>query len=251
MFFISLNVHAAEKNYLETNYYEAGIKYHSLTAGFSDWHEGYVKGSWQQNADNVWDWEVLGSRRFDTNGILFNGGVTRTFNSEWYGSLHLSTSDNVFYFPQFRIDAFINKKFLDEGNLVGTLGLIYEDSGEINEDTGLYLGASYYFSTPWVVEGGIRFNRSMPGPENSTRYKIAVTQGTSFDHLIIAEIDWGNEAYQYTAETVSTVDIRSTVYSLTWRKWIRKDWGFNAVAEYYNSETYDRTGVMFGVFKHF
>lgn len=251
MLYFNFNVMAAEKNYLETNYFEAGLKYHSLSAGLSDWHETYAKASMQQDAANVWDGELLASKRFDVSGIFISGGLTHEFNHEWYGSLHLSTSDNVFFFPKFRVDAFINKKFLDEGNLVGTLGLIYEDSREINEEDGLYLGATYYFSTPWVIEGGIRLNRSLPGPENSTRYKIAVTHGQSFDRLIIAVVDWGNEAYQYTDVTTATVDVRSTVYSLTWRQWIEKDWGINAMAEYYNSETYNRTGVMLGVFKHF
>jgi YaiO family outer membrane protein len=251
MLLINFNIIAAEKQYLEANYYEAGLKYHDLTAGLSDWTEGYAKGSWQQDADNVWNWEVLGANRFDTAGIFFTGGLTHIFNDDWYGSLHLSTSDDAFYFPKYRVDAFINKKFLDEANLIGTLGLMYEDTRLINEESGLYLGATYYFSTPWVLEGGIRYNHSLPGPEYSTRYKIAISQGKSFERIITAVVDWGNEAYQYSGVILTTVDVRSTVYSLTWREWIKKDWGINVVAEYYNSETYDRTGVMFGVFKHF
>lgn len=251
MLFVSFNVIAAEKNYLEANYYEGGVKYHTLTAGFSDWVEAYAKGSWQQNADNKWDWEILASERFNESGVFVSAGVTHVFNDDWYGSLHLATSDNVFFFPEYRIDAFINKKFLDEGNFIGTLGLTYEDTGLVNEESAIYLGAIYYFSTPWVLEGGIRYNKSSPGPEYSTRYKIAVTQGQSFDRLITAQVDWGNEAYQYYAITLSSVDVRSTVYSLTWREWIKKDWGINVVGEFYNSETYNRAGVMFGVFKHF
>lgn len=252
MLLVNFNVIAAEKNYSESNYYEGGIKYHTLTAGFSDWREGYAKGSWQQDSDNIWNWEVLGSKRFDESGVLFSGGISHIFNDDWYGSLQLSASNDAFYFSKYRIDAFINKKFLDDRSLVGTLGLMYADSRVINLDRGLYLGASYYFSTPWILEGGIRFNRSSPGPENSTRYKIAITNGKSFERIITAEIDWGNEAYQYFSPPVTaTVDVRSTLYTLTWREWVKKDWGINVVGEYYNSETYDRTGVMFGVFKHF
>ena len=251
VFSISFNVIAAEINYLEANYYESGVKYHNLTAGYPNWTEGYVKGSWQQDANNVWNWEVLGSSRFNESGIFFTGGLTRTFNEDWYGSLHLSTSDGVFFFPSFRIDAFLNRKYLDEGNLVGTYGIFYEDSGTVNEERGLYLGASYYYPSPWVVEAGVKIIENSPGPEYSRRYKIALTHGRAFDRLIIAEVDFGNEAYQYVAATISTVDVKSTVYSLTWREWIKKDWGINIVGEFYNSDTYDRTGVTFGVFKHF
>lgn len=252
MLFVNFNVIADEKKYLEENYYEAGVKYHTLTTGFSDWNEGYAKGSWKQDADNVWEWEVLGSKRFDESGVLFSGGLNHIFNDDWYGSLHLSASNDVFFFSKYRVDAFINKKFLEDKRLIGTLGLMYADSRVINVDRGLYLGAAYYFSTPWILEAGIRFNRSSPGPENSTRYKVALTQGKGFDRIITAAIDWGNEAYQYYSPPLTaTVDVKSTLYSLTWREWIEKDWGINVVGEYYNSETYDRTGVMFGVFKHF
>ena len=251
MLFFTCTLNAAEKNFLEGNYYEGGFKYHTLTAGLADWTEGYAKGSWQQDANNRWEWEMVASKRFDESGVFFSGGINHVFNDDWYGSLHLSTGTDVFFFPKYRLDAFINKKFLDEGNLIGTLGLYFEDTRLINEESGVYLGASYYFSTPWVLEGGLRFNRSLPGPENSTRYKIAVTHGESFDRLITFVVDWGNEAYQYSAPVIVTSDVRSTVYSLTWREWIKKDWGTNMVAEYYDSETYNRTGVMFGVFKHF
>lgn len=251
MLSVSFNVNAAEKNYLEENYYEGGVKYHDLTAGYPSWKEAYAKGSWRQNADNVWDWEVLGSSRFNASGVSVTGGVTRTLNEDWYGSLHLTTSDGVFFFPRFRVDAFLNRKYLDEGNLVGTYGLFYEDSGTVNEERGIYLGASYYFSSPWILEAGVKRIENSPGPEISTRYKIAVTHGRAFDQYLIAEVDFGNEAYQYVAATTSIVDVQSIVYTLTWRKWIKKDWGINLVGEYYNSDTYDRTGVAFGVFKHF
>lgn len=251
LFYMVSKVDAVEEKLLETNYYEIGVKYHDLTEGFSNWSELYAKGSWQQDINNIWQWEILGSDRFDESGTYFTGGLTHTFNNDWYGSLYLSAGTDVFFFPRYRIDAYLNRKFLDDRNLIGTIGVFNEDTRLINEDNGVYLGATYYFSSPWIIEAGIRKNRSTPGPEYSTRYKIAVTHGQVFDRYIIGEVDWGNEAYQYVSGTISTVDVDSTVYRLTWREWIEKDWGTNLVAEYYTSDTYDRKGVMFGVFKHF
>ncbi|MBE9516645.1 MAG: YaiO family outer membrane beta-barrel protein [Proteobacteria bacterium] len=251
MLYVNLNVIAADNDYLEANYYEAGARYHDLTDGFSSWREGYIKGSWQQDANNIWNWEILSSKRFDESGVFVTAGLTHTINEDWYGSLHLSTSSDAFFFPRFRFDAFVNKKFLDEGNLVGTVGVIYEDTRLVNEERVLYLGSSYYFTSPWVLEAAVKRHRSSPGPEYSTRYKVAVTHGQAFDRFIIAKVDWGNEAYQYVTETTSTINIDSTVYSLTWREWIKKYWGINVVGEYYTSDTYDRRGVMFGVFKQF
>lgn len=243
--------HAAEKELLETNYYELGVTYHNLTEGFGNWKEAYAKGSWQQNPDNVWNWEVLTSERFDESGSYVAGGLTHTFNADWYGSVHLGAGTDVFFFPSYRVDAFLNRKFLPEKNLVGTIGIYKEDTHQVNEESGVYLGATYYFTSPWILEVGTRKVRGLPGPEYSRRYKVAVTHGSAFDRYIIAQVDWGNEAYQYVSATTVSVDIDSTLYSLTWREWIKKHWGINVVAEYYTSDTYDRKGVMFGVFKHF
>ncbi|MEJ2141919.1 MAG: YaiO family outer membrane beta-barrel protein [Gammaproteobacteria bacterium] len=242
---------AAENELNESNYYELGVGYYDLTAGFESWKEAYARGSWQQNQDNVWQWEVLTAERFNESGTYVSGSLTHVFNSDWYGSLHLGTSDDVFFFPRYRVDAFLNRKFLEEKNLIGTIGVYQEDTRQENEESGFYLGATYYFPSPWILEVGTRKVRSLPGPEYSSRYKLAVTYGSVFDRYIIAQVDWGNEAYQLVSATITPVNIDSTVYSLTWREWIKKDWGTNIMAEYYTSDTYDRKGVMFGVFKHF
>ena len=89
MTFLNFSVDGAEKNYLEGNYYEGGLKYHSLTAGFSEWTEGYGKGSWQQDSDNRWEWEMLASERFNESGVFFSGGLNHIFNDDWYGSKKL------------------------------------------------------------------------------------------------------------------------------------------------------------------
>lgn len=240
-----------ELHYIEPDYVEAGINYYDLDSGFSDWQGVFVRGSWQQDENNIWDAEILYQQRYDAWGTYFVAGLTHIFNPDWYGSLHVGSSDGAFFFPKIRVDAFINRKVLDERNLVLTLGLGYEEAQQVNTDRRLYLGASYYFDEPFVIEGGILFNRSSPGPENSERYRVALTYGRVFERYIIAEIDWGTEAYQYIAEDVSIMDFKSELVALTWREWVQRDWGFAVRGELYQSDYYDRNGIELSVFKHY
>lgn len=249
---LALHVSAAEqRQYLEANFVEGGLNYSSLSNGYADWKGIFVRGSWQQNANNVWEAEILRESEYDAWGTYYSAGLTHTFNEDWYGSVSLGASDGAFFFPKLRADAFINRKLLKERNLVATLGVGYEQAQQVNSDTSFYLGASYYFEQPWVIEGGIRFNRSNPGPENSHRYRIAVTYGQAFKRYLIAEYDWGTEAYQYVSTDVSILNFNSRILTLTWREWLARDWGFALRGEFYQSDEYNRTGAQISVFKHF
>ena len=245
-------VHAAEqREYLEANYVEAGLNYHNLTNGYDDWYGAVVRGSWQQDENNIWEAEILHENEYNTWGNYFSVGLTHTFNEDWYGSLFVGTSDSAFFFPKLRVDAFINRKLLAEKNLVATVGVGYEEAQQVNEDERLYVGASYYFEEPWEIEGGVRFNRSTPGPENSTRYRIATTYGRPFERYLIAEYEWGKEAYQYVEENVVIANFDSRILTLTWREWLARDWGFAIRGELYQSDEYNRNGIEISVFKHY
>jgi len=244
-------VAAESRQYLEANHVEAGLSYSTLSNGYANWKGMFARGSWQQDVNNVWEAEVLHENRYDTWGTYVSAGLTHTFNEDWYGSLYLGTSDSAFFFPKFRVDAFINRKLLKDRNLVATLGLGYEKAQQVNKDSRLYLGASYYFEQPWVVEGGVRFNRSTPGPENSRRYRVAVTYGQAFKRYLVADYEWGTEAYQYITTDIAILNFNSRILTLTWREWQAKDWGFALRGEFYQSDEYNRTGVLISVFKHY
>ena len=89
------------------------------------------------------------------------------------------------------------------------------------------------------------------GPEYSTRYRLAATYGREFERYIIADFEWGTEAYQFIAEDVSIADFDSQIVTLTWREWLAKDWGFSLRGEFYQSDEYNRTGIEISVFKHY
>jgi YaiO family outer membrane protein len=233
------------------NYVEGGIKYDSLTNGFDDWKGGYLQGAWQQDQNNIWDWEILYQKQYGASGNYYVAGLTHVFDQDWYGSVHVGASGSGFFFPDYRVDAAIHRKLLPQRDLVLTVGTGYIEQKDSHSDKYLYLGAGYYFPDAWLIEGGVRLNQSSPGSVSSSRYLLALSRARDKIRHIAISIDWGDEAYLAIGPTTSLVDFPSTLLMVNWREWYGPDYGLHVIAEYYDSDVFNRTGVTIGVFKEF
>jgi hypothetical protein len=129
---------------LLTNYVEGGGNYLALTNGFGNWTGGYARGVVAQGK-NIWNAEVNGQREFGDAGVYFGAGDTYNFNPDWYGSLTLGTSAGGFFWPRFRADAFLNKKWLARKQLITTAGFGYYAAKDVHRDHSFFVGSTYYF----------------------------------------------------------------------------------------------------------
>lgn len=233
------------------SFIEAGANYHTLSGNFGDWKGLYFKSEWQQDERNRWHGEILRQREFDASGTYAAGGVTHVFSPDWHSSLTVGSGTSVFFLPRLRVDAFLHRKWLEARNLILTVGAGYYDAHDVHRDRSAFLGATYYFESPWIVEGGVRWNWSDPGAISSSRAFVAVTRGTDKVRYVTLRYENGHEAYQLIGTDTALVDFRSDVVSLTWREWVRSRAGFNLVLEHYDNPFYRRQGAVFGVFKEF
>ncbi|MFZ0214095.1 MAG: YaiO family outer membrane beta-barrel protein [Candidatus Acidiferrales bacterium] len=244
------SVPAAVPEKLLVNYVEAGGSYEALSNGFGHWDGGYARGVYV-TGDNTWNAEVNGQQQFGDYGVYMAAGDTYTFNSNWYGALTLGSSVGGFFWPRFRTDAFINRKWSTRKQLITTFGFGYDAAKDVHRDHSLFIGSTYYFVKPWIVEGGIRFNVSSPGSVFSPAGFIAVTQGRDKHRYVTLNAGFGEEAYQLVGPATVLTRFQSQTATLTWRQWTGKKWGFNLVADAYHSPFYRRGGVSFGFFRDF
>lgn len=233
------------------NTLEFGLHRSDLTQGNPTWSGGFVKGAWQRNPDVVWLGEVSAQHRFDDRGVYLSLGATRVFNRDWYGALFAATSAGGFFLPRLRLDAFISRKWLDKRNLVTTAGLSHIRAKDEHRDMNLFLGTSYYFETPWIVEGGLHFNRSDPGGVAANNAYFAVTRGRAGDYYLTLRHSAGHEAYQLIGPDATISDFFSRSSSLVWRKWLSPRVGFNLRAERYSNPFYRRNSVEVSTFQDF
>lgn len=237
-----------EKNL--TNFVEAGGSYRQLTNGFGDWSGGYARGVLDEGK-NVWNAEINGQHEFGGGGVYLAAGDTYNFNSDWYASLTLGSSAGGFFWPRFRADAFANRKWSARKQFITTLGYGYYASKDVHRDQSVFVGTTYYFQSPWIIEDGIRFNVSNPGTVFSPAGFMAVTEGRDKHHYVTLNAGFGQEAYQIVGPATVLTRFPSQNLTITWRQWMGKTWGFNLVSDYYHSPFYERGGGSFGFFKEF
>lgn len=222
--------------------------YQSLSAGYGQWSETGVFGTYETGA-NVLQGQLSAMRRFGEPGKYAGFGDTLTINPDWYASLSVGAGDGAFYLPRYRVDAFINRKLLAQKNLVATLGLSYYVAPDGHTDSSVGLGAIYYYSTlPLVLQGEVRFNNSNPGGVNTRQQFVAATWGYDKQTQIIGRYAWGMEGYQTIGAGVQLVDFYSTDASLAVRHWLGSNWGVSAMLERYRNPYYVRQGVTLGLF---
>ena len=220
---------------------------HSLSNGFGDWREIGVRGSYESGVHRL-QAELASMRRYGESGNYVGAGDTVTFNEDWFASLSVGAGDGVFYLPRYRLDGFINRKFLPGRNLIGTLGAGYYRAPDGHADRSASIGATYYFSQPLVVQGEIRFNNSTPGTIRTRQQFIAATWGRDKATQVIGRYAWGREGYQTIGQGVSLVDFRSDEASLKLRHWLGPNWGVQVGVERYRNPFYGRNGGNLGFF---
>lgn len=242
------NVPSSQK--LLTNYVETGGEYLLLTNNFGTWTGGYVRGVLRAGSD-ILNGEVNGQHEFGDSGAYFAAGDTHNFTANTYASITLGSSARGFFFPRFRADGFLNRKWLGRKQLITTIGLGYYEAKDPHRDHSFAIGTTYYFDKPWILEDGVLFNLSNPGSVFSPSGFLAVTQGRNKQHYVTARVGYGQEAYQLIGPMDVLSSFRSQSATLTWRQWIGNNWGANAVADYYGNPYYTRAGASLGLFREF
>jgi YaiO family outer membrane protein len=233
-----------------TNFVEAGGSYEQLSNGYGRWSGGYFRTVFS-TGKNTWTAEANGEHEFGDAGTYIDAGDTYTFNNDWYGSVTMGSSVGGFFWPRTRLDSFLNRKWLGRRQLITTFGYGYDHAKDVHSDHSYFVGTTYYFDRPWIVEDGVRFNVSSPGTVFSPSAFVAITQGVNKRHYLTLNLEAGEEAYQIVGVTSVLTRFPSQTGTVTWRQWLGRNWGFNLVSDFYHSRYYHRGGGSIGFFKEF
>ncbi|MBV9482977.1 MAG: YaiO family outer membrane beta-barrel protein [Acidobacteria bacterium] len=233
-----------------SNQMEVGGSYFRLTNGYGYWSSGYTRAVYQAG-NNVWTGELNGQREFGDAGVYFAAGDTHTFSENWYGSVTIGTSAGGFFWPRFRSDSFLSKKWLTRKQWITTIGYGYFGAKDSHRNNSFFLGSTYYFAKPWIVEEGLYLNVSHPGAVFAPSGFVAVTHGTNKHQYFTAHVGFGEEGYQLIGPAATLAKFESQDVSITCRKWLGVNWGLNFNANYYHNAFYTRAGSSLGIFKEF
>ena len=119
--------------------FELGGIYYDLSDNFADTSGVYARGRLGPYGPNEWRAELVQLDRFDDDGLFAAVGNIHQFNEEWFSDIAIGSSSGGFFFPELRIDATLNKRWLEGLNLVTSVGVTYFDAKDIHTDTGYRL----------------------------------------------------------------------------------------------------------------
>jgi YaiO family outer membrane protein len=221
-----------------------------LSDGYGAWRDVTATGRFGLGP-HVLRGEASAMRRFGADGAIVAVGDSYTFDQDWYGSLAVGAGDGAFYLPRVRVDAALSRKLLADRNLVLTVGPGYYHAPDGHTDRSLLLGATYYFTAPWILEGGVRFNASNPGGVHTRQQFVVATWGRHRQDLVVARHTWGSEGYLTISSQTQLVNFRSRETNLSWRHWVTPQSGAVLGLVRYSNPLYLRTGVTVGVFHDF
>jgi YaiO family outer membrane protein len=229
---------------------ELTVRHDSLSGDYGDWRDLSVRGS-ARLGDHLVQAELSSQQHFRTHGNFAGLSDTYTFSPDWYGSLAVGAGNGAFFLPQYRVDAFLNKKWFTKKNLVTFVGVgrYRAPDGHVDRSTGL--GFVSYFNIPLVLEGGIRRNMSDPGAVSSLQKYVAASYGQHGEHLLVARHGWGTEGYLPVAPGSSLVGYASRETTLSWRQWIGRRAGVAVELHRYENSLFERKGAGITLFHDF
>ncbi len=235
-----------------SGYVESGINAHKVSNNQGNWFGQFVQGEIKTDEQNIWRGYVQHQRAFDDEGAYASVGNVHNFDDRWFSDVTVGGGSSVSFLPKYRGDAALNHRFLPEKNLVGTFGATFAKANQTYKTTGLFLGTTYYFVEPWILQLGVRSELSNPGDKIGTSGFGAVTYGHNKDFYLTTRAGYAHEAYQLLGNNRNiTNSFNSHNVGVNWRQWLDDDWGFNLGGEYYKNPTYKRFGGIVSVFKEF
>ncbi|MFZ6773872.1 YaiO family outer membrane beta-barrel protein [Undibacterium sp. SXout7W] len=229
---------------------ELSIGKQYLTNDYAAWKDISLSGVYGVGRQ-VFQVELSSKKEFNQTGHFLGVADTITVNDDWFARVSVGAGNGSFYLPHVRSDLFLYKKWFDKRNFVSSLGIGYYSSPDGHIDRNINLGATYYFEKPWILQGGIRFNRSNPGQVETHQQFIAVTYGRDKQNLLTVRGGWGGEAYQQISSAQSIVNFQSREVSVLWHHWLNADTGYLLSVERYSNPLYERVGAHVGFFYQF
>jgi YaiO family outer membrane protein len=222
-----------------------------LSRGYSDWFDRTLRINLQLPLEDQLSVEISKQTHFDDQGTFYGVSYSRIFNSNWYGALNLGGSRGGVFLPQFRADAFLSRKWMDDKRLITTLGMGYYDAKDEHLDHSQLISVTYYFPIQLIIEVGTRLNESDPGDVSSSRGYAVFTYGESKRQYLTLRYESGKEAYQLIGNSAVISDFSSHETTASWRRWLGTQYGWNITASRYMNPSYNRTGIQAGVFYEF
>lgn len=231
---------------------DVGAEFQGLSGGFGGWRTTSAHLVMPKGARDVWYAELAWSERFFQRATFASVANAHTLSARMYvfTAIAASGGDGWFY-PRFRADAVLARKWGASGALVTGVGAGYYAYKDVHRDRSATASVAYHFGDGVVLEGGARGTWSEPGAVFAPGWFIAATAGRDGLRTVSMRVGAGREAYALLDPATEIVNFESGSVRATGREWVGAAWGISAAVEGYQNPLYRRMGGRLGVFRAF
>ncbi len=233
---------------------ELGAAGYDLTGGYPARHTSFVRGELKPDADQRWTGEIANISEFGDSGSLLVLAYEKTIDHHWVVQVGASGSDSGATLPRLRFDLALGRKWLDNANLVTTLGITTVQAKDAHSDHAVQFSTAYYFDGlgwSWSLEGGVRNNMSNPGSVSADSYFAALTLSRPKVRTVSLRLGSGQEGYQLVGDNTALVNFSSDTLLLTWREWLTANSGLQWRLDRYRNPFYSSSGIEASWFLEF
>jgi len=240
---------AEPKNRLELS---ASYDFLSPHNAYGDWETVSAAFYRKERADFTWYSELDAFTRKEGKGALVVVGAYKDWLDRLYTYSAVSLGTNALYLPQTRLDHTFNIKFGPDRKYVWLVGGTWVRYYTPHRDFILSTGLTAYLGE-WIPEYRIFRNISSPGAVVSYSHLLSLAYGKDRHRWTTLVLGYGKQAYQATEPaTPAEVASDSLSVSLKHRKWLKDNYGWMGEINYFDLQgSYQRGGVLFGVFREF
>ncbi|MBN1445046.1 MAG: YaiO family outer membrane beta-barrel protein [Candidatus Omnitrophica bacterium] len=189
----------------------------------------------------------------EDSGISGGIGIYKDWTPRFYTYTGLSSGTDVSYIPQLWASQSFYFKVGPKGKTtVIPLGFSYINSRSDHE-TYLVSSGIIAYRGKWIYAYGIRRNQSEPGSVVSFSHHGSIYYGKQGEQWLQLGLSIGKWAYLQTdVLDPEEIDRDSFTVSMSWRKWLKENYGIKTRVSYFNLEDgYDKYGLEFGIFTEF
>ncbi len=247
---VLLGVSAAAPAFAE-NGVELEFTHSSLTSGYSTWNDVNTRTYLFSESNNQFIFEADYKNHFDQSAGVLGVNYTRTYDANWYQDFSATAGTNTEILPGLVLFSEIHRKFLENHNLVLGFGVGYNLDKSPYTDQNALIDAVFYLGENWVIQGGIRENRSSPGPVWTARFYGASTYYVTKLVEATLKFESGREGYTVVGANDFKNEFYSSELTAQLRYWLRSDLAIKGGVALYENDFYRRNSYSISLFKNF
>ncbi len=189
------------------------------------------------------------AERFDDDGYGIGALLTKYLARNWSAGVGAGTGTGDFIHPEYRLDAFVSKGLLANGNLIATLGYAHEESKAANYYDRVAGSLTWWADAHWIFGGFYHYDIGYPGDTRTKSGGAGITWYDWQERSLSVSGSLGDVNYTQVGPTSFLVGYEEVSVSLGVTEYLSSRGGLRLKLDWGSNDFYDAYGVTVSLFR--